>query len=568
MRLAKREGRPRWDALVDGHHCLGFRRFAGRGLRRAFEWRGHWVGLGGWQSGAFKCGPRDRWIGWSGRERFRRPHLIANNRRFLVLGAPGAFPNPASRALSAMTRRLGADWEAAHGHALLLAEAFVDPSRFGGGMQAAANWAGLGRTKGFARSNGRHTDPHGVRKALRARPLRRGAQRLLAAPGPLPEALSPNPMGGASGRRPPERRSLLEGLARVPDLRRARGRKHPIASVRAVCVLARRAGMGNGLAAARPARSLSQAELAALGAWRNPGTGRFEPASKSVIHRVLAQAGPEAVEAALGAAAAAGRGAGVRRQAHPGREPQRDGAPRDRDLGGARQRPAAGEPRLPRRGGRGRGGAGAAGGGAAGRPVTVDAPRTVRDTARAIVGSHGADCLMTVKGNAPETFAALAAIDWERDAAGRHEEEAAKARGRAERRRIRTLTPLPGAVNHPHLKQVLRVERRRIDARSGQESRELAYGITSAPAERGAPEPLPAWNRGHWAVENRNRRTREVRCAEDARPARAGRAPVNNALRNRIALAVILGRGKGVAEAARHFAPHRDQAIDAVPSPA
>ena len=41
----------------------------------------------------------------------------------------------------------------------------------------------------------------------------------------------------------------------------------------------------------------------------------------------------------------------------------------------------------------------------AGRVITVDALHTVRDTARSIVETHKADYLMTVKANAPETFA-------------------------------------------------------------------------------------------------------------------------------------------------------------------
>jgi len=36
--------------------------------------------------------------------RFARLHLICNNTRFLIPGAPGAFPNLASHALAAMTR--------------------------------------------------------------------------------------------------------------------------------------------------------------------------------------------------------------------------------------------------------------------------------------------------------------------------------------------------------------------------------------------------------------------------------------------------------------------------------
>ena len=112
IRLARPDERARWDAIMDQRHYLGFKRFAGRGLRYVFEWHGHWLGLAGWQSGAFKCGPRDRWVGWKRGIQFARLHLISNNTRFLILGEPGCFPNLASFALAGMTRRLSADWYA------------------------------------------------------------------------------------------------------------------------------------------------------------------------------------------------------------------------------------------------------------------------------------------------------------------------------------------------------------------------------------------------------------------------------------------------------------------------
>ena len=92
IRLARPDERARWDAIMDQRHYLGFKRFAGRGLRYVFEWHGHWLGLAGWQSGAFKCGPRDRWVGWKRGIQFARLHLISNNTRFLILGEPGCFP--------------------------------------------------------------------------------------------------------------------------------------------------------------------------------------------------------------------------------------------------------------------------------------------------------------------------------------------------------------------------------------------------------------------------------------------------------------------------------------------
>ena len=94
VRLARPDERIRWDRLMDQHHYLGFKRIAGRGIRYVFDWRGQWVGLVGWQSGAFKCRSRDQWIGWKRELQFTRMHLIANNTRFLILWCARLFPEP------------------------------------------------------------------------------------------------------------------------------------------------------------------------------------------------------------------------------------------------------------------------------------------------------------------------------------------------------------------------------------------------------------------------------------------------------------------------------------------
>ena len=43
-----------------------------------------WLALLGWQPGAFKLAARDRWVGWSAQQQFKRLHLIANNSRFVI----------------------------------------------------------------------------------------------------------------------------------------------------------------------------------------------------------------------------------------------------------------------------------------------------------------------------------------------------------------------------------------------------------------------------------------------------------------------------------------------------
>ena len=62
-----------------------------------------------------------------------------------------------------------------------------------------------------------------------------------------------------------------------------------------------------------------------------------------------------------------------------------------------------------------------------GSVITLDALHTTRDTAAAILHSHRAHYLLSVKGNASETYAALDTIDWEQDATAASASHPAKA---------------------------------------------------------------------------------------------------------------------------------------------
>ncbi len=147
VRPVRADERQRWDALMDQHHYLGFKQFAGRGLRQVAVWQGHWMALLGWQSGAFQCDPRDRWLGGHRSVQFRRLHRIVNNTRFLMLPEASGIANRSSRILGQSLQRLSGDWLALHGHPLELAETFVDPSRFRSTCYRASNWIPTGRWK-------------------------------------------------------------------------------------------------------------------------------------------------------------------------------------------------------------------------------------------------------------------------------------------------------------------------------------------------------------------------------------------------------------------------------------
>jgi len=296
VRLMAPDERSRWDALMQAHHYLGRGRMVGRSLRYVAEFQGEWLALIGWAAAALKCAPRDAWIGWAKALQWQRVMLIANNSRFLIL--PGIrVANLASRVLSANCARLSADWYAIHGHPLLLAETFIDPARFAGTCYRAANWIDLGQTRGFAKSNATYVE-HGQSKRILVYPLCRKARAMLCAPLSAPPLSTPpaKPLRLSEG----DADSLLERLARLPDTRFRRGRRHSQRAVLAVAVCAVVSGARGATAIAEWAGRASQSLLGRLRCRIDPATRRFIAPSVSTIQRLLRRVEVAELERVLG----------------------------------------------------------------------------------------------------------------------------------------------------------------------------------------------------------------------------------------------------------------------------
>ena len=570
VRLARPDERRRWDATMAERHPLGFRGFAGRGLRYVAEYEGCWLALLGWQSGAFKCRPRDRWIGWRQREQFPRLHLIANNTRMLMLWPPGTIRNLASCVMAANLRRLSADWQAQFGHPLELAETFVDPTQFAGTMYRAGNWIPVGRTRGFARSNGRYTEPHGRLKEMYLYPLRADARARLRAPEPCPTWQPQHPRVAPAD---VPLLSLLQELEHISDHRRGQGRKFRLAVLLAIWQLARLSGYHGVDATSRYACHLTQDELRTLGAWCNKRTGHYHPPSRATLHRAMTDTDPDAFQAAIDRWLAA-RSPTTTALAADGKRLR--GANRQCDAEYQTVSLVSHHDKQPisSRIFTDTGGEIAAvfalleDADISGSVITLDALHTTRDTATAILHRHHAHYLLSVKGNASETYAALDTIDWDQDATASFCEQLTKGHGRIEQRHIQTMKSVPGMLNYPQVKQVFRIIRHRHTITTGVDSSEVAYGITSLSPESADAQRLLALNRGHWTVENLNHRFRDTTFAEDACLMHTGHGPSNNAILNNTALAVIFHRGSNsVAAAVQEFAMDRSQAIRALTEP-
>jgi len=291
-----------WQGLVAAHHYLRQATMVGECLRYvAVSPAGEWVALLGWASAAWHLRDREAWLGWSLEQRRRRLCLVAQNARFLIL--PGVqCPNLASRVLARCCQRLSADWQAVHGHGLLLAETFVDPAHFLGTCYRAAGWQALGRTQGFARAGREYYLPHDRPKELWVRPLVAEAAAHLRAP-LLPPALAaweaaPPPRSALPA---PALASLLETFWPLCDGRRAQGRKHRTGSVLACAAVAVLAGACTYADMASVAGQLSQAQLRALRSYFHAPSRRYQPPSESTFWRVLSGTDPAELDRLLGA---------------------------------------------------------------------------------------------------------------------------------------------------------------------------------------------------------------------------------------------------------------------------
>lgn len=139
-------------ALIANYHYLGYAHPVGERMMYLILAMDRPIACMCWSSAARHLGPRDRYIGWSKEARKANIRHIAYQSRFLIL--PWIkVPHLASHLLGAISRRLPQDWQERYHHPVVLAETFVDASRFKGTCYRAANWTVLGLTTGRGKAD-------------------------------------------------------------------------------------------------------------------------------------------------------------------------------------------------------------------------------------------------------------------------------------------------------------------------------------------------------------------------------------------------------------------------------
>jgi predicted transposase YbfD/YdcC len=357
-------------------------------------------------------------------------------------------------------------------------------------------------------------------------------------------------------------RPLIEVLAEIPDVRKARGKRHPLPAILALVSVAILCGYRSYGAAAQWARIYPPDLVRALGL-RHP-----TPPCAATLAAVLGRVDRALVEAKLGAWAEE-----VLASLPPDPTDDEAVALDGKDLRGSHRQGALGAHLLSALSQR----LGLTLGQRAvedktneitaavpllrglvleGRVFTMDALLTQRAIAQALVEGKG-DYVMQVKGNQPALLRDIALVfaappeDDDQPSA----ETIDRGHGRVERRRLTASSALVGYSDWPGLRQVFRLERTTLIVKTGEVRAETTYGVTSLDRAHATVERLLRLTRGHWRIENRSHWVRDVTLDEDRSQVRVGSTPeVMAALRNAAIGLLRLGGETNVAAACRRLA--------------
>jgi predicted transposase YbfD/YdcC len=341
---------------------------------------------------------------------------------------------------------------------------------------------------------------------------------------------------------------LLDLLSQVPDPRKKRGRRHPLAGLLAVGIAAVTAGSRSFAAIGQWAADAGPQVLAGLGAARGA-------AEESTFRRAFALVSPDILDQVLGAwlhtraAQVSGRlviavdGKAVRgAKDKNGRVPHLVAAlahgvgavlgqvavtAKSNEIPAVRELLKAFTD-------------------LAGAVITIDALHTQHDTAQAVLARQ-ADYLMTVKGNMPTLQRQLKKLPWARIPAV---SSVSKDHGRRSRRTIKVALA-PAWIEFSGAAQVAQL--RRTVTKKGKKTVEVVYLVTSD--RMAGPETLAAWVRGHWEIENKLHWVRDVTYQEDKSLVRTGNAPRVMASLRSLAISLLrLDGHDNIAAANRHHA--------------
>ena len=188
-----------------------------------------------------------------------------------------------------------------------------------------------------------------------------------------------------------------------------------------------------------------------------------------------------------------------------------------------------------------------------GKDITADALLTQRKFADYLCRQRKAHYHFTVKGNQDGVFQDIKLYFQDRPEPDFITYDPPD-HGRIETRKIWTTTALNHYLDFPHVGQAFLIKRCTIDKKSGKQSEDIAYGITSRDPQQADAQKLLAINRGHWTIENSCHYILDWNYDEDRSRIRTGYGPENISRIRRFAIGVIKSKGvRSVAQKMREL---------------
>jgi predicted transposase YbfD/YdcC len=328
-------------------------------------------------------------------------------------------------------------------------------------------------------------------------------------------------------------RPLAEVVAEIPDVRQARGKRHPLPAVLLLSFAAMLCGYRSYAAIAEWGRNYGPDLLRAL------GFTRATPPCAATLYLIFKRLDVDALEAALGGWAEgvlaalpdpAGGPEAVALDGKTLRGSRKQGAPGAHLLSALSHRLGLtlGQAAIPTKKGEQ----------TAlytlldslliqGRVLTMDSLHTSRRVARTIA-KRGGFYVMIVKKNQPQLREDIVTLFAEPEMVQDTftcAETTQSGHGRVERRRLTASSALVGFSTWPAMEQAFQVERKVITKKTGECRHETVEGVTNLCADQATAAALLAYVQHHWGIETKSHWVRDVTFDEDRSQVRTGVLP-------------------------------------------
>lgn len=203
-----------------------------------------------------------------------------------------------------------------------------------------------------------------------------------------------------------------------------------------------------------------------------------------------------------------------------------------------------------------------------GKIVSGDAIFAQRELSKEVVESGG-EYLWKLRANQGGIYES--AVEHFRKAEDRYLEKANsldKGHGRIEEREIETSFRLCAKIEFPYLEQVFRIRRTCFEVKTGKQSEQVIYAMTSLSVEEFGAKDLLELTRKHWSIENGLHYRRDVTFKEDAIRQTSSKGGRVLASFNNLTLGVLRKLGwENIAKARRYFNAQIDEALKLITTP-